>query len=334
MELTHSTPLTATELAHLWTSYQNDTMAICGIKYFLAHIDDLSTQELLEYALELSVRHVQKVKEILTKEKYPIPHGFTEQDVNLDAPRLFSDALYLHYILNMGNFGLTSYGTALAMVAREDIVDYYSTALAETTELSNRAKKICLSKGIYIRPPVIPTPPKIDFVKQQNFLAGYFGEHRPLLGIEIADIVYSALRNGLGIAIIQGFSQVAQNKEVRKYFERGREISKKHLKIFSTLLEENYLSQGAINLMAEVTDSSVSPFSDKLMLFHIAALSASGIGQYGISMSTSPRHDLGVLYARLAAELLNYSDDGANIMIKHGWMEEPPQSADRKKLSK
>ncbi|MET3698505.1 uncharacterized protein DUF3231 [Bacillus oleivorans] len=334
METTHSAPLTATEIAHLWTSFQNDTMALCGIKYFLAHVDDHSTRELLEYALELSVRHVQKVKEILTKEKYPIPQGFTEQDVNLEAPRLFTDALYIHYITNMGNFGLTSYGTALAMVSREDILDYYATALAETTELAKRGTYLSIEKGIYIRPPIIPAPDQIDFVKDQSFLTGFFGERRPLLGVEIGDIVYNAKRNGLGLAIIQGFSQVARNKEVRKYFERGRDISKKHLKVFSTFLEENYLSQGAINLMAEVTDSTVPPFSDKLMMFHIAALSASGIGQYGISLSTSPRHDLGVLYSRLSTELLHYSEDGANMMINHGWMEQPPQSADRKKLSK
>ncbi|WP_462413724.1 hypothetical protein [Neobacillus sp. Marseille-QA0830] len=27
-----------------------------------------------------------------------------------------------------------------------------------------------------------------------------------------------------------------------------------------------------------------------------------------------------------------YAEDGANIMIKHGWLEEPPQADDREEL--
>jgi hypothetical protein len=33
-------------------------------------------------------------------------------------------------------------------------------------------------------------------------------------------------------------------------------------------------------------------------------------------------------------ELTHYSDDGANIMINNGWMEQPPETDDRKTLAK
>jgi hypothetical protein len=87
-------------------------------------------------------------------------------------------------------------------------------------------------------------------------------------------------------------------------------------------------------MTSEVTNSTVSPFSDKLMMFHIAGLIASGIAQYGISISVSPRRDIGVMYTRLMAEIAKYSEDGANIMINNGWMEEPPKAADRDELAK
>ena len=159
----HNVGLSVSEISHLWTSYQNDSMAICGIKYFLANIEDNDIREVLEYALEISIQHIEKVKTILNDADYPIPQGFTEKDVNLDAPRLFSD---------------------------------------------------------------------------------------------------------------------------------------------------------------------------KLMMYHIAALVGSGIGQYGMAMSTSPRHDLGVMYTRLTGEIMHYSEDGANLMINNGWMEQPPQAADRIELAK
>lgn len=49
-----------------------------------------------------------------------------------------------------------------------------------------------LAKGIYIRPPYIPAPDHIDFVKDQSFLSGggFFGlgDKRLLLTVEIAQL--------------------------------------------------------------------------------------------------------------------------------------------------
>ncbi|WP_174615302.1 DUF3231 family protein [Virgibacillus ihumii] len=330
----HQPKLTASEISNLWTSYQNDSMAICGIKYFLANIEDPDIRSVLEYALDISKQHVQHVTDVFQSENYPVPVGFTEHDVNVEAPRLFSDVMYLSYILSMGEFGLSSYGLALSLSSRNDIIDYYSDCLSETVKLHNWAKSMAKEKGIYVRAPQIPTPEQVDFVKDTSFLSGgLFGDPRPLLGVEIGSLIYNAKRNALGQALITGFSQVAKNKNVRQYMERGREISGKHVEIFNSLLHKNYLS-GVTPLTPEVTDSTVSPFSDKLMMYHISALVSSGMGQYGISMSTSPRRDLGVDYARLMAEIAQYTNDGAKMMIHYGWMEQPPEAADRQELAK
>lgn len=39
-------------------------------------------------------------------------------------------------------------------------------------------------------------------------------------------------------------------------------------------------------------------------------------------------------YARLTMEIGNYSMDGAKLLIKNGWLEEPPMNADRDELAK
>jgi hypothetical protein len=46
----------------------------------------------------------------------------------------------------------------------------------------------------------------------------------------------------------------------------------------------------------------------------------------------SPRHDLGSIYVRLSAEVSQFVEDGANIMIENGWLEQPPQASDRDQL--
>src|SRR5699024_5796520 len=151
---------------------------------------------------------------------------------------------------------------------------------------------------------------------------------------EISHLIFNAKRNGIGQAVITGFSRVAQAKEVRKFFERGREIAGKTVDIFSKILHENYLPSSSMIWTSEVTDSTKAPFSDKLMMKMITTLIASGMSSYGSAMSMSQRRDLGVHYTRLIAEIAQYADDGAEIMIKNGWMEQLPIAADRKDLAK
>lgn len=333
METEHYPKLTSAEVSNLWTTYQASTMIICGVKYFLATVQDEDIRSLLQYALDFTQERVQTITKILNDEDYPIPIGFTDQDVDTKAPRLYSDALILSYMMNMGRFSLTGESLLFSLSARDDIVTFYSECLNQSKKLADKGRKLAIQKGLFIRSPYLPPPKQVDFVKKQSFLNGWMGDRRPLLGIEIANLVYNAERNALGEALITGFSQVAKTREVRQYMLRGREISEKHFEVFSSVLHEEHLSSTK-NVTAEVTDSIVPPFSDKLIMFHIAGLIASGIGQYGAAMSTSPRRDLGVMYTRLMAEIAKYSKDGANIMIDNGWMEQPPIAADRDELAK
>ncbi len=326
--------LTVAEISALWTSYQNDTMMICGLRHFLQNVDDPQIRIILEKLLAISEEHQITLTEIFTAEGYPVPIGFTENDVHLDAPRLFSDRIYLELMLNVANFNLAIYGLALSQVERDDIISFYSTALDETQKLNKLTKANAKEKGLYIRYPQIPKAKQTEFVTNDSFLTGWFGERRPLLGVEITALVLNTRRNALGQALVAGFAQVANSKEVRKYFEKGRDIAGKQLEIFSSIIKDDYIDDGARILTSEVTNSTVSPFSDKLMMTLVTTLIASGMGQYGTSMSISPRHDLGVHYTRLIAEIAKYSNKGATILIDNGWMEQPPIAADRKDLAK
>jgi hypothetical protein len=47
--------------------------------------------------------------------------------------------------------------------------------------------------------------------------------------------------NQLGSSLAIGFSQVAQSKKVKEFFIRGKEISLKHINVFSDYLTQNSL---------------------------------------------------------------------------------------------
>lgn len=84
----------------------------------------------------------------------------------------------------------------------------------------------------------------------------------------------------------------------------------------------------------EVTDSTESPFSDKLMMFHFSLMIYAGVGNYGIAISESQRTDLVVDYSRFNMEVLKLSEDGASLLIENEWLEQPPMAANRRDLAK
>jgi hypothetical protein len=199
--------LTSGELAVLWGSYQNDTLGVCTISYFLNIVEDPEIRAILEYGLQLSIKHVQTVKNILEQEEHPMPFGFTEQDINKNAPRLFSDIFMLYYMSNLGSQGLQSYGMALPNSARKDIREFYTACLHSSAELFNRSVDLLEKLGIFIRPPYIPYTNQAEFVHKQHFLAGWLGEERILTTIEISFLFFNLQRNVLGSALLQDLAK-------------------------------------------------------------------------------------------------------------------------------
>lgn len=320
----HSTRLTSAEIGNLWSQYLWDSMAVLFLQHFARNVIDAEISTAVLYALELSQKHTGRIKEFFITGGIPIPVGFTDNDVNPNAPQLFSDSLYLHYLSYMAKNGMTVHTQALAMSTRTDIRSFYSECLDSSRELDNKTTGILLSKGLHVRPPYIPLPKEVDFVEKKSFLGSIFGSDRVLHAMEISHLFFNIQRNALGKAVLTGFSQVVQSQEIRDYFIKGIEIAHKHIEIFSYLLEKDDLP--AIILDTEVMNSNASPFSDKIMLYHTTFIDAVSTGFYGFAMGASSRNDITVSYARLMAEALKYGGEGANIMINNGWMEEPPQA--------
>lgn len=172
MEQKNSVELTSAEMANLWTSYQNDSLAICVIKYFLEHVQDNDIRRVLEYALHLSQQHIETVTDILECQDFPIPQGFTDEDVNIKVPRLYSDNFLLFYMNNMAKFGSNAYTVALSNTARSDIREFYTECGYSSSELFNKSTTVLQNKGLFLRAPAIPKPEKVEFVQKQNFLTG------------------------------------------------------------------------------------------------------------------------------------------------------------------
>jgi hypothetical protein len=324
--------LTSAEIAKLWATYMGNTMGKNVILFFLQHVEDPSIKKVLDDAYLLSEELIQTIKEIFIQENYPIPIGFTEEDVNLGAPRLFLDEFYLHYLRYASKAGVSIYSAAVPLMTRSDTMDFFSHTLNSTMKLLTEVTNVLLEKGYLVKPPQIPTPEKVDFVKKQNYLNGFFGNVRPLHGLEIAHLYDNIENNIASKGLLIGFSQGAKHEKVREFLIRGKEITNKHIEICSQLLNKDNLPSPMI-VDHLVTTSTNPPFSDKLMVFHKIDMFSMKIRSYANGMSLNGRRDIGLMYGKFLLDIGLYVEDGAQIMIEHGWMEQPPEAVDRDSLT-
>lgn len=325
--------LTAAEIAQLWTGYLNSSMCHCIFSYFSNTVEDQKLQSMLQEGLQLTEKHIQKLTSFFKNEGLSEPYGFkVKEDVHLTAPKLFSENFSLHFIYNMAMFAVNFYALSKTLSVRSDIVEYFNTCLLEVNEYETKLKQMLVDKGLYMRSPHVIPVKETSFVESKKFMGGLFGDKRPLNVIEITNIYTNLKRNALGKTIMVGFSQVAQSKEVGQFMTRGGDIAAKHTKVFSELLEESYLPV-SMSWDMEVTDSTSPPFSEKLMMFMTTSLIALSAGIYATSAASSARKDISLNFIRLSAEIANYAEDGANILIKNGWFEEPPHPADHDELA-
>jgi hypothetical protein len=334
MKNLHETRLTITETTNLWMQYNSECMNICITRYILVHMEDIEIKSVIELALNLSEQHIQKIKSFFEQEEYPLPSGFTDEDVNLNAPRLYSDSFWLMYIQIMAALGMPDYALALDTSSRSDVRSYFSQCSAEASDIYNKSKDILLLKGLLVLPPTTPKVTKTELIKKTDSLINLFGKRTPLNGLEISHVFYILQKIDLAITLEIGFLQVVQSKEIKEFMTRLlNDVSKKHGDILSTILMDDNITPPR-TWASEVTNSTTAPFSDKLIMYHMALFLRSAVLYYGAALSACIRKDLAVNYTAFISKDLVVSEDAQEILIRVGWMEQPPQAIDHEALSK
>ncbi|MFC0560659.1 DUF3231 family protein [Halalkalibacter alkalisediminis] len=319
------TKLTSAEVSQLWGTFMGDSSQICVLSYFIDNVEDANVKAILQFARDTAGSHIKKIETMFSQEGHEVPHGFKiDKDVTTSAPKMFSDNFMLEYIHEFARIGLRGHSVNLSVAVRQDSTEFFKECLSDSVQLYEMAKDLLISKDLYIRSAYLETEHKVDYVEHQNFLAGFFGDKRPLTVPEVTNLYMNFQRNALGAATLIGFSQMAQSQEVRKYFIRGKEIAEKHCEIVGSHLKKNDLPT-SVYWDSEISEDTHVVFSDKLMMYIVHALTSVGMSFYGLGMGTSLKKDLGVMYNRFLAEIQLFAEDGANILIEKSWLESPPK---------
>ncbi|PAK44334.1 DUF3231 family protein, partial [Priestia megaterium] len=105
----------------------------------------------------------------------------------------------------------------------------------------------------------------------------------------------------------------------------------KHIDTFSSLLTKGNLHLPK-SCETEVTDSTVSPFSDRLMLLQTGFFFGVAVTYFNAALISSMRADIAVNNEKAALASLWIFNRIGKEMIDNQWMEQPPQADDRKRL--
>ncbi|KAB7668375.1 DUF3231 family protein [Bacillus sp. B1-b2] len=327
--------LTSSEIASIWTSYLNNSMSIQILRYFQHNVEDIAIKQIIELALDISTNHLEKLTNLFQSENIPIPNGFTESDVNIQAGRLYTDPFMLTYLNHMSKAGMLGYSGFLSMTARKDVRTIFKKALHHTVDLFEDSSEVLLEKGMFIRSPYIDYPKETDYVDSKSYLSGLnpFSTKRPLNTVELSHLHMNIQNNLIGAKLSTSFGQSSPRKEVQQLMIQGKDISEKHTKIFTSTLIDND-TQSPISADVSITNSTDQVFSDRLIIFHQGFLTAAGTGNYAAAAAASQRSDLIVNYERLSLEIAQYAKDIAYLMIKNEWLEQPPGTMDKDRLIK
>ena len=327
--------LTSTDLGTLWMAYQSTCSTLIIFKVLMDKTINKKAQNILTtYIADVQIVK-DKILNLYNNEKVAIPIGFDEKHIVKEDAPLFDDIFNIMFLrqimkINFGHsalFAAMSYMNEVKEIIRlnYDIADKYYTL---TTNFLSE-------KGVLSKPPYVSMPKKVELVEDKNYMSGFnlFSEKRALNTVEVGYITEAIQSNIVGMQMMTAFAQAGKEVEVKKHFIEGKELSKKIITDLSDLLLQSDI-QPPSTWAGKATNSTIPPFTDKLMMFITSLLSSAGIGYTAMGTSFSMRSDLHLKFAAIAKGIFDFSVAGGKIMIKHRWMEEPPQMEDRNQLTK
>ncbi|WP_449537647.1 DUF3231 family protein [Ferdinandcohnia sp. Marseille-Q9671] len=326
-------PINVSEVGSLWQTYQEKTLIMRFLEYFIEKADDPQARNILGGLWQELDFYVKEMEGIFSDQGMVKPVGFTSSDVNLNAPKLYDNGFDVMFVRILKEVSMGLYTLGLNMTYNKQVMSIYEGLTTVTQKIYKLSTTYLLDKGILSMPPKVTMPQQTEFIKSKKYMEGFnlLGDKRSLNDLEVGIIHHNLEANNIGMQLITGFAQVAQTKEVKQYFVKGVQLAKKQIKVMEDILLKADVHLSATS-GATVTTSTVPPFSDKLMMHCIYILNGFSIVGAGSGAYFSMRHDLAMKTMLLAKDVYTYAQEGIEIKIKNGWFEEPPQMEDRTQI--
>jgi hypothetical protein len=328
----HKLKLTSSEIGTLWGEYMNGTMTDVVNRYMVSIIEDEPIKAIFKDAINTFQKQKRQIVTFIENEGFPIPIGFTESDLFKGKPRLFTDIFCLNYLHIMTLHGLLGHSTSLAVSVRKDLRDFYDSCDNDAKKMYHQTIETLLEKGNFQRDPLFYPAQNPQYITSQDFTDGFFGKGRKLAATEIISISLNLKKSVMAKTLSIAFSQVAQTKEVRKFLTDSEKTADQQIKTFSKIMQADNLPVPK-SWETEVTTSTDSPFSDKLMLYHIGFLFQAAQNYHGAGLASSMRTDLVTAYEGTILKNLMITKKWFDLMVQNKWLEQPPLAPNREEIA-
>ncbi|MEH7345757.1 DUF3231 family protein [Bacillus sp. JJ1532] len=325
--------LTSSEIGTLWGEYVNGTAIEIVIRYMFSIIEDESIKSIFKDAIVTFAKQKKQIVTFIENEGFPVPIGFTESDLNKGKERLFSDIFCLNYLHIMTLHGLLGHSTSLGTSVREDLRFFYDSCDNDGKRMYHQTIDLLLEKGSFQRDPLFYPAENPEFISSQDFTDGFFGKGRSLTAIEVISISFNLKKSIMTKTLSIAFSQVAQTKEVRRFLEDSEKAANEQIQDFSNIMKKDNLPTPK-SWETEVTNSTDSPFSDKLMMYHMGFLFQTAQAYHGTGLASAMRTDLVATYEKTILQNLMVIKKWFNIMVENNWLEQPPLAPNRQEIAK
>ncbi|KAA0542421.1 DUF3231 family protein [Bacillus sp. BGMRC 2118] len=330
---TEKLQLTSSEIGSLWGEYINGTAVDVVNRYMYSIIEDEAIKAVFHDALKTFEQQKKQIKTFIENEGFPVPIGFNESDLYLGKQRLFTDAFCLNYIHVMTLHGLLGHITALSISVRKDLRDFYDSCDNDAKNMYHQTIDLLLDKGLFQRDPLYYADEHPQYISSNDFKDGFLGKGRTLAATEIISISFNLKKSILAKTLSIGFAQVAGSKDVRKFLTDSEKTADGQIKALSKILQADNLPVPK-SLETEVTISTDSPFSDKLLMYHMGFLFQAAQNYHGAGLASAMRTDLVTTYEATILQNLMVTKNWFKIMVKNKWLEQPPLAPNRKEIAK
>jgi hypothetical protein len=229
--------------------------------------------------------------------------------------------------------GLLGHTTALGVSVRKDLRDFYDSCDNDGIRMYHQTIELLLEKGNFQRDPLFYPTKNPEYISSEDFTDGIFGKGRCLAATEIISISLNLKKSIMAKTLSIAFSQVAQTKEIRKFLTDTEKTSDQQIKDFSKIMQSDNLPVPK-SWETEVTTSTDSPFSDKLMMYHIGFLFQAAQTYHGTGLASAMRTDLVTTYEGVILKNLRVTKKWFNIMVQNKWLEQPPLAPNREEIAK
>lgn len=325
--------LTSSEIGSLWEEYVTGTATHVVISYMYLIIEDEEIKAVIKDAIQTFEKQKEQIKTFIENEGFPVPIGFNETDLYSGKERLFSDAFCLNYLHIMTLHGLLGHSTSLCISVRKDLRDFYDSCDNDAKRMYHQTIELLLEKGLFQRDPIFYAYEHPEFISSKDFKDGFFGKGRTLAATEIISISLNLKKSIMAKTLSIGFSQVAQSEEVRQFLSESEKTADDQIKAFAKILQADNLPVPK-SLETEITISTDSPFSDKLLMYHMGFLFQAAQTYHGAGLAASMRTDLVTTYETIILQNLLVTKNWFDVMVKNKWLEQPPLAPNRKEISK